>query len=87
MSPPIIELIGVLFIVVLIFWRARNSLVAMTPRSFHLVILLAQLYPMRKLRLQNSSQLAAAQHVWEVLTSTPRLPAAKRYRSLSASAD
>jgi subfamily B ATP-binding cassette protein MsbA len=73
MSPPIIELIGVLFIVVLIFFGEREIRLGRndTAQFFTFVILLARSYdPMRKLsRLQNSfsQALAAAQHVWEVL--------------------
>jgi subfamily B ATP-binding cassette protein MsbA len=73
MSPPIIELIGILFIVVLIFFGEREIRLGRndTAQFFTFVILLARSYdPMRKLsRLQNSfsQALAAAQHVWEVL--------------------
>jgi subfamily B ATP-binding cassette protein MsbA len=73
MSPPIIELIGVLFIVVLIFFGEREIRLGRndTAQFFTFVILLARSYdPMRKLsRLQNSfsQALAAAQHVWEVM--------------------
>jgi ATP-binding cassette, subfamily B, bacterial MsbA len=73
MSPPIIELIGVLFIVVLIFFGEREIRLGRndTAQFFTFVILLARSYdPMRKLsRLQNSfsTALAAAQHVWEVM--------------------
>jgi subfamily B ATP-binding cassette protein MsbA len=73
MSPPIIELIGILFIVVLIFFGEREIRLGRndTAQFFTFVILLARSYdPMRKLsRLQNSfsQALAAAQHVWEVM--------------------
>jgi subfamily B ATP-binding cassette protein MsbA len=73
MSPPIIELIGMVFIVVLIFFGEREIRLGRndTAQFFTFVVLLARSYdPMRKLsRLQNSftQALAAAQHVWEVL--------------------
>jgi subfamily B ATP-binding cassette protein MsbA len=73
MSPPIIELIGMLFIVVLIFFGEREIRLGRndTAQFFTFVVLLARSYdPMRKLsRLQNSfsQALAAAQHVWEVM--------------------
>jgi subfamily B ATP-binding cassette protein MsbA len=73
MSPPIIELIGVLFAVVLIFFGEREIRLGRndTAQFFTFVVLLVRSYdPMRKLsRLQNSfsQALAAAQHVWEVL--------------------
>ncbi|HMH42696.1 MAG TPA: ABC transporter transmembrane domain-containing protein [Pyrinomonadaceae bacterium] len=73
MSPPIIELIGVLFIAVLLFFGEREiRLGRMDQAQFLLfIVLLFRSYdPMRKLsRLQNamSQALAAAQHVWEVL--------------------
>ncbi len=73
MSPPIIELIGVLFAVVLIFFGEREIRLGRndTAQFFTFVVLLVRSYdPMRKLsRLQNSfsQALAAAQHVWEVM--------------------
>jgi subfamily B ATP-binding cassette protein MsbA len=73
MSPPIIELIGVLFVAVLLFFGEREiRLGRMDLAQFVLfIILLFRSYdPMRKLsRLQNSMSqaLAAARHVWEVL--------------------
>jgi subfamily B ATP-binding cassette protein MsbA len=73
MSPPIIELIGVLFIAVLLFFGEREiRLGRMDLAQFLLfiVLLLRSYDPMRKLsRLQNamSQALAAAQHVWEVM--------------------
>src|SRR2546425_10061216 len=73
MSPPIIELIGVLFVAVLLFFGEREiRLGRMDLAQFLLFIfLLFRSYdPMRKLsRLQNamSQALAAAQHVWEVM--------------------
>jgi len=73
MSPPIIELIGVLFVAVLLFFGEREiRLSRMDQAQFVLfIVLLFRSYdPMRKLsRLQNSMSqaLAAARHVWEVL--------------------
>ncbi|PYS21000.1 MAG: hypothetical protein DMF72_18840 [Acidobacteria bacterium] len=73
MSPPIIELIGVLFIAVLLFFGEREiRLGRMDLAQFLLfiVLLLRSYDPMRKLsRLQNSMSqaLAAGQHVWEVM--------------------
>src|SRR5256714_1799357 len=73
MSPPIIELIGVLFIAVLLFFGEREiRLGRMDLAQFLLfiVLLLRSYDPMRKLsRLQNamSQALAAAQHVWAVM--------------------
>jgi subfamily B ATP-binding cassette protein MsbA len=73
MSPPMIELIGVLFAVVLIFFGEREIRLGRmdTAQFVTFVVLLIRSYdPMRKLsRLQNSfsQALAAAQHVWEVM--------------------
>src|SRR5437588_43801 len=80
MSPPIIELIGVLFIAVLLFFGEREiRLGRMDMAQFLLFIfLLFRSYdPMRKLsRLQNSMSqaLAAARHVWEVLDEHAEIP-------------
>src|SRR5881409_3160511 len=73
MSPPIIELIGVLFIAVLLFFGEREIRLGrmdMAQFLLFLVLLLRSYDPMRKLsRLQNSMSqaLAAARHVWEVM--------------------
>jgi subfamily B ATP-binding cassette protein MsbA len=73
MSPPIIELIGVLFVVVLLFFAEREIRLGRNDIAgfFTFILLLGRSYdPMRKLsRLQNSFEqaLAAAQHVWEVM--------------------
>jgi ATP-binding cassette, subfamily B, bacterial MsbA len=73
MAPPIIELIGILFIVALLFFGEREIRLGRinTAQFFTFLFLLARSYdPMRKLaRLHNafSQALAAAQHVWEVL--------------------
>ncbi len=82
MSPPIIELIGVLFVAVLLFFGEREiRLGRMDLAQFVLfIILLFRSYdPMRKLsRLQNSMSqaLAAARHVWEVLDEHAEIPEA-----------
>jgi ATP-binding cassette, subfamily B, bacterial MsbA len=73
MAPPIIELIGVIFVAALIFFGEREiRLHRMDLGQFvlFLVLLFRSYDPMRKLsRLHNSfsQALAAAQHVWEVL--------------------
>src|SRR2546425_7815488 len=80
MSPPIIELIGVLFVAVLLFFGEREiRLGRMDLAQFVLfIVLLFRSYdPMRKLsRLQNSMSqaLAAARHVWEVLDEHVEIP-------------
>src|SRR5438477_7496646 len=82
MSPPIIDLIGILFIAVLLFFGEREiRLGRMDLAQFVLfIILLFRSYdPMRKLsRLQNSMSqaLAAARHVWEVLDEHAAIPEA-----------
>src|SRR6266404_9215231 len=73
MAPPIIELIGVLFIVALLFFGEREIRLGRidTAQFFAFLFFLARSYdPMRKLaRLHNafSQALGAAQHVWEVM--------------------
>jgi subfamily B ATP-binding cassette protein MsbA len=80
MSPPIIELIGILFIAVLLFFGEREiRLGRMDQAQFllFLVLLLRSYDPMRKLsRLQNSMSqaLAAARHVWEVMDERAEIP-------------
>ncbi len=80
MSPPIIELIGILFIAALLFFAEREiRLGRMDLAQFVLfLILLFRSYdPMRKLsRLQNSMSqaLAAARHVWEVMDEDAEIP-------------
>ena len=89
MSPPIIELIGVLFIAVLLFLGERETrLGRMDLAQFLLfIVLLFRSYdPMRKLsRLQNSMSqaLAAARHVWEVLDEHAEIPEATNAINLS----
>jgi len=73
MSPPIIELIGVLFMAALLFFGEREiRLGRLNPAQFlTFLFFLGRSYdPMRKLsRLHNSlsQALAAAHHVWEVM--------------------
>jgi subfamily B ATP-binding cassette protein MsbA len=73
MAPPIIELIGVLFVVALLFFGEREIRLGRmnTAQFLTFMFFLARSYdPMRKLsRLQNamSQALAAARHVWEVM--------------------
>jgi subfamily B ATP-binding cassette protein MsbA len=73
MAPPIIELIGILFIAALLFFGEREIRLGRinTAQFLTFIFLLARSYdPMRKLaRLHNSfsQALAAAQHVWEVM--------------------
>jgi subfamily B ATP-binding cassette protein MsbA len=80
MSPPIIEFIGVLFIVALIFFGEREiRLGRMNQAQFiaYLYFLFRSYDPMRKLsRLQNSMSqaLAAARHVWEVMDERAEIP-------------
>ena len=80
MSPPIIEFIGVLFVVALLFFGEREiRLGRMNAAQFlaFLFFLFRSYDPMRKLsRLQNSlsQALAAARHVWEVLDDRAEIP-------------
>ena len=89
MSPPIIELIGVLFIAVLLFFGEREiRLGRMDMAQFLLfIVLLFRSYdPMRKLsRLQNSMSqaLAAARHVWDILDEHVEIPEAKNAINLA----
>lgn len=72
-SPPTIELIGILFVVLLLFVGQEEIMAGrMTTSQFltFLFFLFRSYDPMRKLsRLQNSMEqaFAAAQHVWEVM--------------------
>lgn len=72
-SPPTIELIGMLFVVVLLFFGQREIMAERmnTAQFLNFLFFLFRAYdPMRKLsRLQNSMEqaLAAAHHVWEVM--------------------
>src|SRR5689334_11101082 len=78
-SPPTIEMIGIVFVVVLLFF-GQNEILAGRMDSAQFLAFLFFLFrsydPMRKLsRLQNSIQqaLAAAQHVWEVLDEDAKI--------------
>ena len=72
-SPPTIEIIGILFVVLLLFFGQREIIAGhMNTAQFvtFLFFLFRSYDPMRKLsRLQNSMEqaLAAAHHVWEVM--------------------
>jgi len=72
-SPPTIEMIGILFVVLLLFFGQREIISDRmnTAQFFAFLFFLFRSYdPMRKLsRLQNSMEqaLAAAHHVWEVM--------------------
>jgi subfamily B ATP-binding cassette protein MsbA len=72
-SPPTIEMIGILFVVLLLFFGQREIIADRmnTAQFFAFLFFLFRSYdPMRKLsRLQNSMEqaLAAAHHVWEVM--------------------
>jgi ATP-binding cassette, subfamily B, bacterial MsbA len=80
MSPPIIELIGILFVAALLFFGEREiRLGHMDQAQFltFLIFLFRSYDPIRKLsRLQNSMQqaLAAARHVWEVMDERAEIP-------------
>jgi ATP-binding cassette, subfamily B, bacterial MsbA len=80
MSPPIIEFIGILFVVALLFFGEREiRLGRMNEAQFltFLFFLFRSYDPMRKLsRLQNSMSqaLAAARHVWEVMDERAEIP-------------
>jgi subfamily B ATP-binding cassette protein MsbA len=72
-SPPTIELIGILFVVLLLF-VGQNEIMSGRMNTAQFITFLFFLFssydPMRKLsRLQNAMEqaLAAAQHVWEVM--------------------
>lgn len=72
-APPTIEMIGIIFVVLLLFFGQREIISGRmnTAQFITFVFFLLRSYdPMRKLsRLQNSMEqaLAAAQHVWEVM--------------------
>lgn len=83
LSPPVIETIGVVFIVFLLYFGQRE-IVAGRMTAAHFVTFLIFLFrsydPMRKLsRLQNNMEqaLAAAHHVWEVMDEHDQLPEKK----------
>ncbi len=79
-APPTIEMIGVIFIVFLLFFGQREIISGrMNAAQFltFLFVLFSSYDPMRKLsRLQNAMEqaLAAAHHVWEVMDEDAHLP-------------
>jgi len=79
-APPVIEMIGVVFVVFLIFFVQREILSGrMNAATFlaFLLFLFRSYDPMRKLsRLQNAMEqaLAAAHHVWEIMDEHAELP-------------
>ena len=80
LSPPTIEMIGVIAVVVLLFFGQREIIAGrMNAAQFltFLFFLFRSYDPMRKLsRLQNSMEqaLAAARHVWDVLDEHAEIP-------------
>ncbi len=82
-APPVIELIGVVFVVFLLFFVQREIVSGrMNLAQFvtFLFFLFSSYDPMRKLsRLHNAMEqaLAAAQHVWEVMDEHAELPEKK----------
>jgi len=82
-APPVIEMIGVVFVVFLLFFVQREIVAGrMNAAQFavFLFFLFSSYDPMRKLsRLQNSMEqaLAAAHHVWEVMDEHAELPEKK----------
>ena len=88
-SPPIIEMIGILFVVLLLFF-GQQEIVAQrltTAQFLAFIVFLFRSYdPMRKLsRLQNSMEqaLAAAHHVWEVMDEHAAINEKKDARDLT----
>jgi len=89
-SPPTIEMIGMLFVVLLLFFGQREIMAGRMETSQFLAFLfvLFRCYdPMRKLsRLQNSMEqaLAAAHHVWEVMDEHAAIREKKDARDLGS---
>jgi subfamily B ATP-binding cassette protein MsbA len=87
-APPTIEMIGVVFVVLLLFFGQREIVSGrMNAAQFltFLFVLFSSYDPMRKLsRLQNSMEqaLAAAHHVWEIMDEHAELPEKKDAREL-----
>lgn len=83
-APPTIEMIGVVFVVFLLFFGQREIVSGrMNAAQFlaFLFVLFSSYDPMRKLsRLQNSMEqaLAAAQHVWEIMDEHAELVEKKK---------
>jgi subfamily B ATP-binding cassette protein MsbA len=79
-APPTIEMIGVIFVVLLLYFGQQEIISGrLTAAQFltFLFFLFRSYDPMRKLsRLHNAMEqsLAAAQHVWEVLDEEARIP-------------
>jgi ATP-binding cassette, subfamily B, bacterial MsbA len=79
-APPTIELVGVVFVVLLLFFGQREIVSGrMTAAQFltFLFFLFRSYDPMRKLsRLHNAMEqsMAAAQHVWEVMDEHAKIP-------------
>jgi ATP-binding cassette, subfamily B, bacterial MsbA len=89
-SPPIIEMIGMLFVVLLLFF-GQQEIMGGRMRTAQFLAFLFFLFrsydPMRKLsRLQNSMEqaLAAAQHVWEVMDEHATIKEKENARDLPA---
>jgi subfamily B ATP-binding cassette protein MsbA len=82
-APPVIEMIGVVFIVFLLYFGQREIVAGrMNAAQFltFLFFLFRSYDPMRKLsRLQNNMEqaLAAAHHVWEIMDEHAQLPEKK----------
>ena len=80
LSPPIIELIGMIAVIVLIFFGLREiNLGRMdAPQFFTFLVFLLRSYdPMRKLSRQHNEinkALAAAKDVWDILDENEKLP-------------
>ena len=87
-APPAIEMIGVIFVVFLLYFGQREIISGrMTAAQFltFLFFLFRSYDPMRKLsRLHNAMEqsLAAAQHVWEVLDEREEIPEKTNAREL-----
>lgn len=88
-APPTIEMIGVVFVVLLLFFGQREIVAGrMNAHQFltFLFVLFSSYDPMRKLsRLHNSMEqaLAAAQHVWEIMDEHAELIEKKDARELA----
>ena len=88
LSPPTIEMIGVIAVVVLLYFGQREIMVGrMTSAHFltFLIFLFRSYDPMRKLsRLHNNLEqaLAAARHVWEVMDEHVEIPQKENAREI-----
>jgi subfamily B ATP-binding cassette protein MsbA len=87
-SPPTIEMIGIVFVVLLLFFGQHEIMAGRmnTAQFLAFLFFLFRCYdPMRKLsRLQNSMEqtLAAANHVWEVMDENLAIPEKQEAQSL-----